>query len=240
MPTIEFGAAKTRHPRESGGPGDPRSGPARLGSRCRGNDESGGAPPRNWVRQIQRFVAPSVEHCELCNAAIPPEHAHLVDIAARRLLCACRACAATASRHDGNLRLAPHRVEALPNFRLTAADWDSLQIPIDMAFIFHSTQDDRPIALYPGPAGATESLLGLDGWSRLAADNKVLATLQPDVEALLVNRTQGRREYFRVPIDRCYALVGTIRRQWRGLSGGAEAWEAIDAFFERLRLDATR
>lgn len=220
MPTIQFGAAKT--------------------SRFRGNDESGPAPTHNWVRQIQRFVAPPVEHCELCDAPIPPEHAHLVDIVARRLLCACRACAATANRHDGNLRLAPHRVEALADFRLTEADWDSLQIPIDMAFIFHSTPDDRPVALYPGPAGATKSLLGLDGWSRLAADNPVLATLRPDVEALLVNRTQGRREYFRVPIDRCYALVGTIRQQWRGLSGGTEAWDAIGAFFERLRLDAAR
>ena len=67
--------------------------------------------------------------------------------------------------------------------------------------------------------------------------NPALGALQPDVEALLVNRTHGCREYYLVPIDRCYALVGTIRRQWRGLSGGSEVWEAIGGFFARLRLE---
>jgi hypothetical protein len=57
----------------------------------------------------------------------------------------------------------------------------------------------------------------------------------PDVEALLVNRVKGAREYYRVSIDRCFSLVGLIRQHWRGLSGGAEAWDAIDAFFDTLR-----
>ena len=197
------------------------------------------APAHNWVRQLQRFAAPPVEHCELCRATIPAEHAHLVDIVGRRLLCACRGCVATASRSDGPIRLPPRRARAFPDFRMTESEWDSLQIPIDMAFIFHSTPEGRPIALYPGPAGATESLLNLDGWSQLVVANPVLGSLQPDIEALLVNRTHGSREYYGVPIDRCYALVGTIRRQWRGLSGGSEAWEAIGGFFDRLRLDAT-
>lgn len=193
------------------------------------------APAGNWVRQVQRFVAPPVEHCELCSAAIPAEHAHIVDIVGRRLLCACRGCAATAGRREGPFRLAPRRAKAMPGFRMTDAEWDLLQIPIDMAFIFHSTPEGRPIALYPGPAGATESQLSLEGWSALVAANPALGALQPDIEALLVNRTQGDSEYYQVPIDRCYALVGTIRRQWRGLSGGSEVWEAIGAFFARLR-----
>lgn len=195
-------------------------------------------PVHNWVRQIQRFVAPPVEHCEICNAAIPPEHAHLIDILGHRLLCACRGCAATASRRDGPFRLPPRRVRALPDFRMKDSEWDSLQIPIDMAFIFQSTAEGRSIALYPGPAGATESLLSLEGWSQLVAANPMLGSMQSDVEALLVNRTQGSREYYLVPIDRCYALVGTIRRQWRGLSGGSEVWEAIGGFFARLRLES--
>ena len=196
------------------------------------------APARNWVRQVRRFVTPPVERCEVCDAAIPAEHGHLVDIVGRRLLCACRACTATASRQGGPFRLTPRRASAFPVFRMTDAEWDALQIPIDMAFIFHSSPEGRPIALYPGPAGATESLLSLDGWSQLVAANPALGSLKPDVEALLVNRTRGSREYYRVPIDRCYALVGTIRRQWRGLSGGSEVWEAIGGFFERLRLEA--
>ena len=62
-----------------------------------------------------------------------------------------------------------------------------------------------------------------------------MADLEPDVEALLVNRIDGAREYYRVPIDRCFALVGLIRTRWRGLSGGAEAWQAIHEFFAGLR-----
>jgi hypothetical protein len=57
-----------------------------------------------------------------------------------------------------------------------------------MAFLFHSTPERRPVALYPGPAGATESLLSLDAWEQLVASNPALADLEPDVEALLVNR----------------------------------------------------
>ena len=83
-------------------------------------------------------------------------------------------------------------------------------------------------------------MLSLDGWLQLVAVNPLLGTMRPDVEALLVNRTHGSNEYFLVPIDRCYALVGTIRRQWRGLSGGSEVWEAIGDFFGRLRLESGR
>src|SRR4029077_10531570 len=85
-------------------------------------------------------------------------------------------------------------------------------------FLFHSTCANRPIAIYPSPAGPTESLLSLDAWARLVETNRVLAELEPDVEALLVNRTNGAREYYRVSIDRCYALVGLIRKHWRDLS----------------------
>ena len=81
-------------------------------------------------------------------------------------------------------------------------------------------------------------MLSLEGWAQLVAANPLLGSMRQDVEALLVNRTHGGREYYLVPIDRCYALVGTIRRQWRGLSGGSEVWEAIGDFFTRLRLEA--
>jgi hypothetical protein len=192
----------------------------------------------NWVAKVQEFVRRpiAVERCELCHAAIPPGHAHLIDPAARRLICACEACALVlGGGADGRYRSVPRRAYALPDFRLTDAEWDGLRIPIDMAFLFHSTADDRPVALYPGPAGPVESLLTLDGWSGLVANNPVLAEFVPDVEALLVYRVGRARECYRVPIDRCYELVGLIRAQWRGLSGGSEAWEAIGRYFDRLR-----
>ncbi len=45
----------------------------------------------------------------------------------------------------------------------------------------------------------------------------MLAELEPDVEALLVNRMNGERAYYRTPIDECFKLVGLIRAHWRGL-----------------------
>ena len=74
----------------------------------------------------------------------------------------------------------------------------------------------------------------------LVARNPVLATFEADVEALLVNRTNGRRLYYRVPIDRCFELVGLIRTQWQGWSGGDAVWQAIDEYFARLAPDAER
>jgi hypothetical protein len=69
----------------------------------------------------------------------------------------------------------------------------------------------------------------------LVAENPVLGHLEPDVEALLVNRVCDSREYFLAPIDACYELVGVIRTHWRGLSGGAAVWQEIASFFSRLK-----
>ena len=44
------------------------------------------------------------------------------------------------------------------------------------------------VALYPSPAGATECELDLEAWDELVAANPVLDDLEPDVEALIVNR----------------------------------------------------
>jgi hypothetical protein len=87
-------------------------------------------------------------------------------------------------------------------------------------------------AFYPGPAGATESELDLTAWERIAARHPALATLRPDVEALLVRRDG---DCYLVPIDACYELVGRLRTLWRGFDGGPEAHAAVAAFFDELR-----
>jgi hypothetical protein len=108
-------------------------------------------------------------------------------------------------------------------------------IPIGMAFFFHSSPAGKMIALYPSPAGATESLLDLESWSSIVQENPALAEMEPDTEALLVNRVKGERQYYIAPIDECYKLVGLIRASWRGLSGGTEVWEEIEKFFAELK-----
>jgi hypothetical protein len=68
----------------------------------------------------------------------------------------------------------------------------------------------------------------------------VLFEMEADVEALLVNRIGHARgftdpEYYMVPIDECFKLVGLIRSRWSGLSGGTEVWREIGQFFSDLK-----
>jgi hypothetical protein len=197
-------------------------------------------PPeqRSPFATLRRFVrdAAPVEHCDMCGADLAPQHQHLIEPASRQMLCSCDACTILFSgKESTKYRRVPRRICLLPDFRITDSQWDSLLIPIGLAFFFHSTPAGRVIAFYPGPAGATESLLDLAGWDDLVQRNPVLASLEPDVEALLVNRVGQRREYYVAPIDECYMLVGLIRTAWRGLSGGSEVWEEIDRFFASLK-----
>ena len=68
---------------------------------------------------------------------------------------------------------------------------------------------ERVVAFYPSPMGATESLLELRAWTRARGSaTRCSRELEPDVEALLVNRARGARDHWLVPIDECYALVG--------------------------------
>jgi hypothetical protein len=110
-----------------------------------------------------------------------------------------------------------------------------LLLPIDLAFFVNSSKAGRVVAYYPSPAGCTESLLSLEAWADIVRDNPVLERMQPDVEALLVNRTRERREYYIAPLDQCYKLTGLIRMNWQGFSGGEEIWREIEGFFGALR-----
>jgi hypothetical protein len=178
------------------------------------------------------------EHCDLCGEPIPPEHRHLLEVSTREVMCVCRPCSIlfdSEAASEGRYRLVPDRRLFLEDFEMSDVQWESLRIPVDMAFFFYSTPAEKVAAFYPSPMGPTESLLKLGAWEELEKCNPVLEGMARDVEALLVNRVRGTREHFLVPIDDCYSLVGLIRMHWRGLSGGREVWEKIDRFFEDLR-----
>jgi hypothetical protein len=187
----------------------------------------------NSVSALRRFVRPrdAAERCDNCGAALPPVHIHQFEPAKRAVRCACDVCAV----QSGNWTQIPREVRALSDFRITEIQWNDLMIPIGLAFFSYSTPAGRVLAFYPGPAGATESLMDLDTWREIAETNPELLLMKPDVEALLVNRVGASRQYFLVPVDECYRLVGLIRIHWRGLSGGAAVWGEIAAFFEHLR-----
>jgi len=196
------------------------------------NSESAFAVLRRFVRQR----AAVVERCELCSAELPGEHEHLVDLSTRKLTCACQACAILFSgKANPKYRRVPRRLRYLTDFQLSDAQWESLLIPISMAFFFNSSAAGKVIALYPSPAGATESLLDFESWDEIRRVNPVLDEMEPDTEALLVNRVRGASEYYLLPIDECYKLVGLIRTHWHGLSGGTQMWEAIEVFFTELK-----
>ena len=190
---------------------------------------------RQFARKRTQF-----EICEMCSRELAPEHQHLIEPENRRLICACDACAILfAAQSRTKLRRVPRRIRFLPDFEMSEGQWDSLMIPIEMAFFFNSSPHGRVIALYPSPAGATESLLALDTWNQVVAENPVLAEMAADVEALLVNRVGATRgvppQYYIAPIDECYKLVGLIRMHWHGLSGGTEMWREIASYFSALR-----
>lgn len=193
---------------------------------------------QSTISNLRRFIRTRslpLERCDMCSIALGPGHPHLVEPATRRLVCACQACAILFSgAAETKYRRVPTDVRSLLNFAMTDAQWDGLMIPINMAFFFQSSATGKVIVLYPSPAGATESLLSLDSWEEIVKCNPVLRELQPDTEALLVNRVGKSSLYFIVPIDQCYRLVGLIRTKWKGLAGGTEVWDAINSFFVEL------
>jgi hypothetical protein len=191
---------------------------------------------RRLASRSREALAPE-ERCELCGEPIEARHRHLLDLSNRELMCACRACSMLFDREaagGGHFRLVPDRRTRIADFTLTDADWAELRIPVDMAFFFHSSNEGRVMAFYPGPMGATESSLQLAAWEGIESANPILREMRPDVEALLVNRARGAREHWLVSIEECYRLVGLIRMHWKGLTGGQEVWHRIAEFFEDL------
>ncbi len=186
---------------------------------------------------LRRYAKPRVarENCELCSVSLAPQHRHLLEMSNRRIVCACDPCALRFSDVvGGRFKLIPRDARSLPNFVITDAQWEDFVLPINLVFFFHSTPLDKMVAMYPSPAGATESLLPLHAWNSLVSDNPELTEMSPDVEALLVNRVAHSRQYLIAPIDACFELVGLIRVHWRGLSGGELVWKKLDEFFRRL------
>lgn len=150
----------------------------------------------------------------------------------------CRACYllfGNPGAGGGRYRAVPERYIRVTAPVLSDEQWLEFQIPVGVAFFLHNSSQNRTLAFYPSPAGATESAVPINSWRKVLDANPNLRSLQPDVEALLVSRLPGCCCAFIIPIDACYELVGRIRQHWRGFNGGEEAWLEIDAFFSAVR-----
>jgi hypothetical protein len=207
------------------------------------NETSQSAPERTGIPSILRRFARrriNTEQCELCSAELAQLHSHLLDPAKRQIVCACEACALLFCGRTGASYLKiPKRICLLVDVQMTDLDWESLMIPINLAFFYRDSASSRMVAMYPSPAGATESLLSLEAWDGISAQNPTLQTMESDVEAFLVNRVSKIPEYYIVPIDECFRLVGILRMHWKGLSGGTEVWAHIRSFFADLQARGT-
>lgn len=194
------------------------------------------------IRADQATARPAGERCEMCAEQVTAEHRHVVDIDGRRLMCVCRGCYLLFTDASAKLRYraVPDRYLAFPDFAMDRGLWESLQIPVGLAFFFHNSALGRTVALYPGPAGATESELDLQAWNDVRAADPRVDHLAADTEAVLVRTAEhaAPRGYL-VPIDACYEFVGRLRMLWHGFDGGREARDFVDEFFALLDERAT-
>ena len=190
------------------------------------SSQNGGEPPD-----------PAAEHCDLCGLTIPPDHRHLLDLAERRIVCSCESCWAMRSG-EGDYRPTGNRTLWLDELDIPDDLWAAFQIPIGLAFFMSSTVTECVVAMYPSPAGATESELHFEAWGRMLDLNPVLRDLEPDIEGLVINRLSEPPMYAIAPIDRCYGLTGAIKATWEGISGGAGVEQAVEEFFAGLRMQA--
>jgi hypothetical protein len=174
------------------------------------------------------------EACDLCGNDLDPDHRHLLHLVDRRILCACESCIALRGG-DPELRPTGTRTVWLDDFELPDEIWASFGVPIGLAFFIDSSVTGGVVALYPSPVGATESELEGGTWNRLRGLNPILMGLEIDAEALIVNRMTDPPQYAIAPIDECYRLVGMIKLNWDGISGGSGVERALGEFFGRLR-----
>jgi Family of unknown function (DUF5947) len=190
------------------------------------------AAPLSALRRIAAQPAPPAgERCEMCAEPIGEQHQHVVALQTRALMCTCRACYLLFTDQHAALRYrsVPDRYLSFPGFRLSPAQWQELQIPVGLAFLFTNSMLGRAVVFYPGPAGATESELPLAAWPAIIEANPQLGLVAPDVEALLIRSPE--LDCHLVPVDACYELVGLLRQSWRGFDGGHEARTLIEEFF---------
>lgn len=178
--------------------------------------------------------------CELCALPLREEyrHGHLVDTVDRRLMCICHACSLLFNASPGGgsrFKVTPERYARIPSPVFSDAEWEALGIPIGLAFFFENGESGQLSGFYPSAAGATECLLPLDAWQEIQRREPLTATMQPDVEGVLVYRPRdGEARAYLVPINACYELVGLVRAKWSGITGGDEVHQAVEDFFDGI------
>ncbi len=183
-----------------------------------------GAPPR----------------CDLCAAALPENHRHLLDQRTGTLQCSCPACSLLMDHTAAggtHYRLLPQQARELTGFVLPDTVWAGLGVPVGLAFFTRNADPPGITAGYPGALGLTRSAVTPDAWARVETLHPALPGLADDVEALLVHRERpdgGPDRHLIVPLDTCYRLAALVRAEWKGLTGGPDVQRSVSAFLTAL------
>ena len=122
--------------------------------------------------------------------ALAAGHGHVVDVEQRRLMCTCRPCYLLFTHPGAAGGQVPLGIRALSAHRSwrSALAMDGLQIPVGMVFYLRNSQIGRCRRFIPVPPGRRNRGLPVETWDEMVQANPVLATLEPDVEALLISR----------------------------------------------------
>ena len=109
-----------------------------------------------------------------CAPVDPLRATHVVDVGQRTLVCACRPATSCSPprRRGGRYRAVPERYLPVTDFALTPAQWDSLQIPVAVAFFFATRVGHGRLLPEPGrrhrvPAAAS-------AWAEVEVANPVV------------------------------------------------------------------
>lgn len=166
--------------------------------------------------------------CELCSLPLEARHDHLLEPDARRILCACRACALLfPDESRARFRRIRSRAVPLRGETLTEEERAALGIPVRLFYLCPSPLHETVFAVYPNAAGATEATLSLPLWEALGRDRPELRDIEPEVEGLLCDYLGGRSRCFVASVDVCRHFVGLLGRA-KGTSGALRFLDQLE------------
>src|SRR5947209_5922026 len=87
------------------------------------------------LQSLVRKPKEQSERCELCAARLDPDHRHLLELEKGQVVCSCGPCSILFGGNSRQrFRRIPRDVERLEDFQLEDHEWESLLIPINLAY----------------------------------------------------------------------------------------------------------
>ena len=187
---------------------------------------------RLQMREMPDGPEPLEASCDLCGTSMPEDHRHLLQLDERRIVCVVRGAAGPCARATPSTCPPARASCGSRTSRCRDELWARFRIPIGLAFFLRG-RGGGVVALYPSPAGATESRARPRVVGRARALNPVLESSSRGRGA--DRGPHGGAAAVRDRSDRqAYRLVGLIKANWQGISGGPAVEQAVDGFFEEL------